>query len=144
MKSHLCLIKSAVEYRSIDEVVASATFPMDLRGIYALYKKKGKFFNLVYIGMSGKGKNGKIRKRLFTHKRKKAGEWTHFSYYEVWDNVGDAQIQELEGLFRQLYRFDANANSANIQQTHKPLEKVRRQTEKALELQPISKKSLGL
>ena len=140
----MCLIKTAVEYRHIDELIPDSSFPKDLRGIYALYKKKGKSLNLVYIGMSGKGKNGKMRKRLFSHKRKKAGEWTHFSYYEVWDNVSDAEIQELEGLFRQLYRFDANANSANIQQTHNPLEKVRKQTEKELGLQRMTKKSLGL
>ena len=94
--------------------------------------------------MSGKGANGKIRKRLLSHKRKRVGDWTHFSYYEVWDNITDAEIQELEGLFRQLYRYDDRSNALNIQQSHKPLVKVRKETEKELGLKSITRKSLGL
>ena len=57
MKSDLKLIKSALEYRSIKEL---AKVPSGLRGIYALYKKTGKHFNLVYIGMSA-GSDGRIK-----------------------------------------------------------------------------------
>ena len=134
-------IKSTLEYRHIIEL---DIVPKQLRGIYALYQKRGKSYDLVYIGMSGKGANGKIRKRLFSHKRKRVGDWTHFSYYEVWDNITDAEIQELEGLFRQLYRYDDRSNALNIQQSHKPLVKVRRETEKELGLKSITRKSLGL
>ncbi|WP_187300061.1 GIY-YIG nuclease family protein [Endozoicomonas montiporae] len=141
MKSPMHFIKSALEYRHITELDA---VPMQLRGIYALYQKKGKSYNLVYIGMSGKDANGKIRKRLFSHKRKRVGDWTHFSYFEVWDNITDTEIQELEGLFRQLYRFDSRSNILNIQQTYKPLTQVRRETEKQLELERVTKKSLGV
>ena len=141
LKSHMHLIKSALEYRSTDEL---SELPTDLRGIYALYQKKGKPYELVYIGMSGKGKNGKIRKRLFSHKRDRTKQWSHFSYYEVWDNITDIEIRELEGLFRQLYRFDTRSNALNVQQTHKPLERVRRDTEKELGLKRITKKFLGI
>ena len=134
-------IKSALEYRHITEL---EIVPKQLRGIYALYQKRGKSYDLVYIGMSGKGANGKIRKRLFSHKRKRVGDWTHFSYYEVWDNITDTEIQDLEGLFRQLYRYDDRSNALNIQQSHKPLVKVRRETEKELGLKSITRKSLGL
>ncbi|UYM16179.1 GIY-YIG nuclease family protein [Endozoicomonas euniceicola] len=134
-------IKSTLEYRHITEL---DIVPKQLRGIYALYQKRGKSYDLVYIGMSGKGANGKIRKRLLSHKRKRVSDWTHFSYYEVWDNITDSEIQELEGLFRQLYRFDDRSNALNIQQSHKPLVKVRRETEKELGLKSITRKSLGL
>ena len=138
MKSDLKLIKSALEYRSIKELTK---VPNWLRGIYALYKKSGKHYNLVYIGMSAGGE-GRIKSRLNKHKRNKDKSWDYFSYYEVWDNVSDEEIEELEGLFRQLYRFDHRANAFNKQQTHKPLVSVRRNTESQLNLTKINKKNL--
>lgn len=141
MKSNMRLIKSALEYRSIKDI---RLVPPGMRGIYSLYKKTGKNYNMVYIGMSGKGGSGRIRSRLARHSKNVRKNWTHFSYYEVWDNVSDSEIQELEGLFRQLYRFDSRANALNLQQTHKPLTKVRRDTEKELGLQHITKQTLGV
>ena len=141
MKSNLRFIKSALEYRHIDEL---NIVPRNLRGIYALYRKQGKYYNLVYIGMSGKEAKGRIRARLYIHKRNKSKIWTHFSYYEVWDNITDQEISELEGLFRQLYRFDSRANTLNKQQTHRPLISVRRQTEKNLQIPHVTKKILGI
>ncbi len=135
------LIKTALEYRHINEL---EVVPAGLRGIYALYNKKGKSFNVIYIGKSGKETAGIIRKRLHSHKRNRPGEWTHFSYYEVWDNISDSELLELEGLFRQLYQFDLRANMFNKQQTYKPLVKVRKETETALGLQRVTKKSLGI
>ncbi|WP_066016233.1 GIY-YIG nuclease family protein [Endozoicomonas atrinae] len=133
MKSPMRLIKSALEYRSISELtntpLSMESVPKGLRGVYVLYLKQRRHFNVVYVGMSSEGK---IRKRLFSHKRKKDSEWTHFSYFEVWDNISDREIKELEGLFRQIYRFDERANRLNIQQTFRPLSKVRRETEKNL------------
>ena len=141
MKSNLRLIKSALEYRGIGEV---KHVPRNLRGIYALYRKQGKNYNLVYIGKSGKGSEGRIKARLNRHKRSKTKSWTHFSDYEVWDNITDQEISELEGLFRQLYRFDSRANEFNKQQTHRPLIKVRRETEKELDLPHVTKRTLGV
>jgi len=140
MKSHLRIIKTALEYRHIDEL---KIVPKNLRGIYALYQREGKFYNLVYIGMSGKDSNGRIKARLKKHKENKNKKWTHFSYYEVWDNINDQEILELEGLFRQLYRLDSRANTLNKQQTHKPLVKVRRETEKELNIKHVTKKTLN-
>jgi len=135
------LIKSALEYRSVDELNA---VPRGLRGIYALYRKHGRSYNVVYVGMSAREATGRIRSRLYQHSRKKAADWTHFSYYEVWDNISDLEIRELEGIFRQLYRFDSKANLLNKQVTHKNLLKVRKETEKGLGLKSINKKSLGV
>lgn len=141
MKSHLKIIKASLEYRHIDEL---KIVPKNIRGIYALYQKEGKFYNLVYIGMSGKGANGRLKARLKKHKENKNKNWTHFSYYEVWDNINDQEILELEGLFRQLYRYDSRANTFNKQQSHKPLNKVRRETEKELNIKHVTKKTLGV
>ena len=94
MKSHLKIIKTTLEYRKINEV---KIVPGNLRGIYALYQKQGKNYNLVYIGMSGKDSKGRIKARLIKHKKNKTKKWSHFSYYEVWDNIGDQEIKELEG-----------------------------------------------
>jgi hypothetical protein len=51
--------------------------------------------------------------------------WSHFSVFEVRDNVSEADIGELEGLFRHIYRRDSRANRLNMQKTHRPLKKVR-------------------
>jgi hypothetical protein len=51
--------------------------------------------------------------------------WTHFSVFQVHDHVSDAQVNELEGLFRQIYRRDSRANKLNKQKTHGPLKRVR-------------------
>ena len=134
-------IKFALEYRPLLEV---RIVPKNMRGIYALYQKQGKNYNMVYIGMSGRGGNGRIKARLIKHVKNERKKWTHFSYYEVWDNVSDLEIFELEGLFRQLYRLDSRANAFNLQQTHKPLIQVRRATEKELGVPHINKRVIGV
>lgn len=96
MKSSMKFIKSALEYRTLDEI---KLIPNGLRGIYALYNKNEKSFDAVYVGMSGNGSNGRIRRRLISHLKNGQKEWTHFSYYEVWDNVSDKEITVIEGLF---------------------------------------------
>lgn len=141
MKSNMRLIKSALEYRHLDEL---QSIPRGLRGIYVLYHRRGRNYNVVYVGMSGKDDKGRIRHRLYSHSRSKFAEWTHFSYYEVWDNISDTEIKELEGIFRQIYRFDSRANTLNKQVTHRALTKVRRDTEKELSLSKVSRRSLGI
>lgn len=141
MKSSMRLIKSALEYRPIEEI---GLVPKNLRGIYALYYKRGAAYDAVYIGMSGREANGRIRSRLIQHKRRKISTWTHFSYYEVWDNISDVEIREMEGLFRQLYRFDRRANSLNKQQTLRSLTRVRKETELELGVKAITRRSLGV
>ena len=121
MKSQMRLIKRALEYRPISEIGA---VPPSTRGIYSLYKKRGNFYDLVYIGMSGR--EGRLRVRLKKHRDSKATLWTHFSFYEVWDNISDTEISELEGLFPQLYRFDRRANRLNRQVTYRNRMSTRR------------------
>jgi hypothetical protein len=133
------LIKSTLEYRKITEI---PKIPKGVRGIYCLYKKKGKSYALVYVGMSGI--NGRVAARLRQHARNLNKDWSHFSYYEVWDNITDAEIAELEGLFLQLSRFDKNTNLQNAQNTHKPLVELRKKTERNLKLVAITQKNLGL
>ena len=68
-----------------------------------------------------------VRRRLRAHVRHKGSEWTHFSVYEVWDNIRQDEIKELEGLLRQIYRFDFNANRLNLAKGFNKLGDVRRQ-----------------
>lgn len=99
--------------------------PGGTRGIYALFRKRRATdcYDVVYVGLSTNG----VRGRLRGHRRspKKAKVWTHFSVFEVYDNVSDAEIAELEGLFRHIYSRDTRANRLNVQRTHRPLRRVR-------------------
>lgn len=93
-----------------------------LRGIYVLYKyvRKTGSYNVVYVGMSTFG----IKKRLGSHIKNKQGLWTHFSVFEVWDNIRNEEIKELEGLFREIYKKDSTANKLNKQGSFKKLKFV--------------------
>jgi len=108
--------------------------PKGTRGIYVLYKQKGRVnasahhFDFIYIGMASES----IRSRLKRHRISKGKLWSHFSYFEVWDNISDQEIAELEGLFRHLYRFDSKANALNAQRGYKKLIRLSRKTEKEL------------
>lgn len=68
---------------------------------------------------------GGIRARLKSHRRRKAGSWTHFSVFEVWDNIRDEEVRELEGLFRHLYRYDSQASPLNTARGYKALRVLR-------------------
>jgi hypothetical protein len=101
-----------------------------LRGIYVLYDsnvERGKQrYDVRYIGMSA-GKRFGIKGRLRSHIRskRKGNEWTHFSVFQVLDNVTDQEIAELEGLARHIYRRDPTASTLNIQRGCKKLRRVR-------------------
>jgi hypothetical protein len=122
-QSSLRLIKRCSEYISLDEI---NLIPMGLRGIYVLYNFRPKFktYDVVYVGMTMGGKGG-IRGRLKSHRRRKVGLWTHCSIFEVWDNIRDDEIGELEGLFRHIYKKDSRANKLNKQRGFKKLKMVR-------------------
>lgn len=125
--SELRLIKSVLEFIPKDSI---NLVPIKTRGIYALYQKDGKnVFNLVYIGMA-RGKKSGIRKRLLMHNKRKRDLWTHFSMFEVWDNIREDEIEELEGLFRHLFRHDSTANRLNKQKGYKKLTRLRKMTAK--------------
>jgi hypothetical protein len=80
-----------------------------------------EYFNVVYVGMARSGMQG----RLKTHQPKKDGLWTHFSAYEVWDNIRDEELEALEGLLRFIYRKDSGANALNVQRNFKKARSVR-------------------
>jgi hypothetical protein len=64
-----------------------------------------------YIGIAGKGG---IRGRLESHARHKRN-WTHFSYFEVHDNISAEEIRELEALLLQIFRHDPRVHLSNVQ-----------------------------
>jgi hypothetical protein len=72
------------------------------------------------------GKIG-VRARLKAHagSKRKRKMWTHFSAFEVWPNIMETEISELEGLFREIYRKDRRANGLNRQRRHQRIQKVR-------------------
>jgi hypothetical protein len=122
--SELRLIKRCAEFRSRGEI---KNVPPYRRGIYALlhYRPKLDAFDVVYIGIAAGTKTASIRGRLRIHERRKGDLWTHFSIYEVWDNIREEEIRELEGIFRHIYRLDTRANRLNKQKTFKKLKKIR-------------------
>lgn len=116
----LRLIKRCTEYIKSDRHVE---IPYGLRGVYVLYhyRPRLKQYDVVYVGMS----DGRIRSRIRSHLRTKSAHWTHFSLFEVWDNVYPEEIRELEGLFRHIYRRDSKANRLNKQRGFRELIRVR-------------------
>ena len=137
-ESELRLVRHFAEFRPKDEI---KNLPHNLRGIYVLYqvlyerhltgrhkkkktKKKTEKYSVVYVGMTARGG---IRGRLLSHKRsKKKGKlWSHFSAFQVWDNIRNEEIVELEGLFRCIYRKDPEANALNAQKKFRRVERVR-------------------
>lgn len=99
--------------------------PSNTRGIYALLKESGgDQFDVVYVGLSA-GEHAGMTSRLKSHCRKKGVKWSHFTIFEVHDNITREEIRELEGLFRHIYRKDARANRLNKQLCHKPFLKIR-------------------
>jgi len=96
-----------------------------------MYKYRPKLgrYDVVYIGMAGGEKAG-MRGRLKRHKNSKGREWTHFSVFEVWDNIREEEVRELEGLFRHIYRKDTKANRLNKQKSFKKLSHIRRATQR--------------
>jgi hypothetical protein len=127
--SELRLIKSVIEFEPLENI---KRVPIKTRGIYALYHRDADgFYNLVYIGMARGQKSG-IRGRLAMHSKRKRDLWTHYSMFEVWDNISQDEIEELEGLFRHLFRLDATANRLNKQKGYKKLGRLRKKTAKQL------------
>ena len=122
-QSPLRLIKRKQEHLRQSEINA---LPSGLRGIYVLYRyRRGTgAFNVVYVGMARAGGRGGIRRRLKRHRHLKKGLWTHCSVYEVWDNIRDEEVIELEGLFRQIYALDQRANLLNKQSSFGLLKQV--------------------
>ncbi len=63
--------------------------------------------------------------RMRAHNRSKKGNaWTHFTIFEVHDNITNYQIRELEGLLRHIYRKDLKANSLAKQLRYKKFKRI--------------------
>jgi hypothetical protein len=124
--SNCFLFKNSLEFLPVSEI---GQIPLKVRGIYVLYhaRKNSTAMDVVYVGMA-RGEQSGAKGRLIAHKRSKPNLWTHFSLYEVWDNITKSQVEELEGLFRQIYRYDSTANKLNVQRTYKPLRAIRRKS----------------
>jgi hypothetical protein len=122
--SPLKLVQSCAQWISKTQI---DSVPNGLRGIYALHRHRPRIskYDVVYVGMAD-GKAG-IRARLKTHasSKRKRKLWTHFSMYAVWPNITEAEIVELEGLFREIYRKDKRANALNRQRRCRQLQNVR-------------------
>jgi hypothetical protein len=127
-ESPLRLIKRMAEFRPKEEVTL---LPRMLRGVYVLYRERTdrghQKYDVQYVGMAAAGKRGGLRGRLASHARSKRKQklWTHFSAYEVWENIRADEIVELEGLFRHIYRKDSRASALNVQRGFKKLKSVR-------------------
>ncbi len=46
------------------------------------------------------------------------------AFFEVWENIRNDEIIELEGLFRHIYRLDSRANELNKQRGFRKLKMV--------------------
>ena len=124
--SPLRLIKHAVEYRTRSECSA---VPKQIRGIYVLYKHRPQIqaYDVVYVGLAASESAG-VRRRLRSHDKTKGDAWTHFSIFQVWENIRPDEVKELEGLFRHLFRRDSMANKLNKQRSYKRLNQISRKS----------------
>jgi len=118
-QSPLGLIKRAEEFLAVAKL---SRLPPGMRGIYILYRHRRRLdrYDVVYVGMA----SSSIRARVRSHRKKKANLFTHCSIFEVWDNITEAEIEELEGLFRHFYRFDSRASALNRQRSYKKLKQI--------------------
>jgi len=117
------IFKNSLEFMPVADI---AKLPLRMRGIYVLFVEgERRTMNVVYVGMA-RGEASGIEGRLASHRKQKPELWTHFSVFEAWDNISVQEIEELEGLFRHIYRKDALANKLNKQRSYKPLDKIRR------------------
>lgn len=102
--------------------------PLKTRGVYVLYQKngKGEEYNVTYIGVAGLGKagGGGARGRLKSHDAKKKN-WTHFSLFEVHDNITRDEIRELEALLLGIFRHDPRIELMNKQRGSSKLYQLR-------------------
>ena len=104
-----------------------AAVPKQTRGFYVLYRKgRGVRYDVVYIGVAGLGEKVKrgIVGRLKTH-HKRIKDWSHFSFFEVHDNVTREDIRELESLLLSIFRHDPRIKLENIQKSSRTLYKLR-------------------
>ncbi len=107
-------IKRIAEFQ---EQALRTDVPDNTRGIYVLLNELDnakKQYEVVYIGISGRSNKAGIYARLDDHYKNKKG-WTHFSLFEVHDNITNVELKELEALILCIYRGDPRVNKLNKQ-----------------------------
>jgi hypothetical protein len=120
----LRIVKRWKRYRPKDEI---HRVPRDTRGFYVLYSKgRGERYEVRYIGVSGLGKGGRVHRRLRSHRRKK-DDWTHFSLFEVHDNITAAEIRELEAMLLEIFHHDPRIGLANVRTGSRAFSRLRRE-----------------
>lgn len=121
LDASLSLIKRFAEFLPKDR---AGDVPAGRKGLYVLYDQPDgtNHYDVVYVGRATKG----IKGRLLAHKRKegKGERWTHFSAFEVCNDVTDEVIIELEGLIRHIFRKDSSAMRFNDQRGWKQINVV--------------------
>jgi hypothetical protein len=122
----LFLFKNYVEH--IPKGKIKEAVPGLVRGIYILFKEDidTEEMNVVYIGRATEGKKQGVGARLVRHEKNKKKEWSHFSVFEVWQNVSNEIIIELEALILHIYSRDGTANKLNIQKNSRLFRDIRR------------------
>jgi RNase adaptor protein for sRNA GlmZ degradation len=116
----LRFIKQCIEFREFTDSEVKH-IPRRTRGFYVLYKKNGKNYEVVYIGMAG-GPHAGVHGRLRDHLKKKNA--THFSVFEAHDNVSEEEVRELEGLLRHVFARDRRVDVQATQRTYGKLRPV--------------------
>jgi hypothetical protein len=127
MQSILRIIKDWHRYERRGEWGA---VPRWSRGVYVLYNRRAPTeYEVVYIGVAGIGPNGGggMLGRLRSHDRTKGG-WSHFSTFEVHDNVHREDVLELEALLLGIFQHDGRIQIKNKQNGSRKLEELRRKT----------------
>ncbi|TAK42869.1 MAG: GIY-YIG nuclease family protein [Betaproteobacteria bacterium] len=100
------------------------------RGVYVLYNNRSTTnHEVIYIGVAGLGKTGGggIQSRLRTHDRRIKNR-THYSFFEVHDNITSEEIRELEALLLGIFRDDPRIELANKQKGSRKLRLLRKAT----------------
>ena len=111
------LLRTIKRWRRYEPRDSWRKVPKDTRGLYVLYRKgRTSAFEVSYIGVAGLGPTGGggIRSRLKSHDARKPG-WTHYSLFEVHDNVTRDDIRELEALLLGIFRHDSRIQLSNKQ-----------------------------
>ena len=102
--------------------------PKFTRGLYVLYcKRDTQHFEVKYIGVASVGRlgGGGIKRRLRRHNSKIRG-WTHFSFFEVHENILRDEILELEALLLGIFQDDTRIQLSNKQKGSRKLNRLRR------------------
>lgn len=124
-QSPLRLIKRWKRYESREKW---RDVPLSTRGVYVLYSNVTRIrYDVIYVGVAGISASGGggIRSRLKSHDAR-IRNWTHFSLFEVHDNITGDEIREIEALLLGIFRYDPRIDLKNKQKGSKKLYQLRR------------------